>query len=210
MTSEHQHLRLYLMRHGAVESTGRLIGHTDAALAVAGLAQAQQLAAQLATTKLSAVYASDLQRAVATATPIAARHNLPVLAQPQWREIAMGEWEGRVVAELHTECPERMAQCFSDPASFAYPGGEAFSSFAARVRHALAQLLAEHNSGAIALVVHGGVCRAILGEALGMPMTHWLRLAQDYGCLNVIDWYDDIPFVWRVNQALTEHTNDKK
>jgi broad specificity phosphatase PhoE len=51
----------------------------------------------------------------------------------------------------------------------------------------------------VALVTHAGVCRTIIGTALGMPLRYWLRLGQDYGCVNVIDWYDRVPTVRRVN-----------
>jgi len=34
---------------------------------------------------------------------------------------------------------------------------------------------------------------------LGMPAKNWLRLAQDYGCVNVIDWYDVNPMLRLLN-----------
>ena len=111
----------------------------------------------------------------------------------------MGEWEGRILAALHEHAPGLVAQLFNDPASFKYPGGESFAAFTARVQRALDQLLITHGTGEVALVAHGGVCRAIIGNALGMPTHNWLRLAQDYGCLNVIDWYDVNPTVRLLN-----------
>ena len=32
-----------------------------------------------------------------------------------------------------------------------------------------------------------------------MPAKYWLRLEQDYGCLNVIDWYDGNPALRLLN-----------
>jgi len=62
-------------------------------------------------------------------------------------------------------------------------------------------LLMMHSNGQVVLVVHGGVCRTIIGTALGIPARNWLRLAQDYSCLNVIDWYDGNPILQLLNPA---------
>jgi broad specificity phosphatase PhoE len=56
-----------------------------------------------------------------------------------------------------------------------------------------------HESGNIALITHVGVCQVIIGDALGMLARNWLRLAQYYGCVNVVDWYDGNPTVKLLN-----------
>ncbi len=185
-------LRLYLIRHGEVEGVGdgQLLGRTDKPLSARGIGQAEQLAELLSTAHLSAVYSSDLQRANMTAEIITKGSNLKVQVSAAWREIDMGEWEGRTVAVLHHETPELIEQVFNDPASFQYPGGESFSAFTVRVLAGLDELLQIHKNGNVALVTHGGVCRTIISSALGMPTKNLLRLAQDYGCLNLIDWYE--------------------
>jgi len=200
-TSTQERLRLYLIRHGEVEGAadGRLLGRTDTPLSKRGVEQAHQLAEELSAARLTAVYSSDLLRARITAEIIAKRSNLKPEESSAWREIDMGEWEGRTFASLHEETPELVSQVFNDPASFQYPGGESFAGFTARVQGALNKLLRSHKSGDVALIAHGGVCRAIIGTLLGMPMRNWLRLAQEYSCLNVIDWYDYSPVLVSLN-----------
>ena len=202
-TNTGQRLRLYLIRHGEIEGTadGILVGRTDAPLSKRGLEQARQMAERLSTTQLSAVYSSDLKRARKTAEIVANRSNLEIQASSGWREIDMGEWEGRTVAALYRDAPQLVGQLFSDPASFEYPQGESFAAFIARVNTALDQLLSIHGSGEVVLVAHGGVCRTIIGTALGIPAKNWLRLAQDYGCLNVIDWYNGNPLLQLLNSG---------
>jgi alpha-ribazole phosphatase len=194
-------LRMYLIRHGEIEpaSMGKLIGRTDVALSERGVEQARRLAEKLSSVRLDAVYSSDLRRACRTAE-IIAEHN-QAIAQPSaaWREIDMGEWESRSLSALNDDEPERVASLFNDPDSFKYPGGESFVDFNRRVRGALDLLLQTHQNGEIALVAHGGVCRAIIGGVLEMPMRNWLRLAQDYGCLNVITWYELRPMLELLN-----------
>jgi alpha-ribazole phosphatase len=198
-------LRLYLIRHGEVEGAeaGRLLSRTDAPLSGRGREQSHQLAQFLSRERLTSVYSSDLLRARTMADTIATRSNLEVRESSAWREIDMGEWEGRTFAALHGEAPRLVAQIFNDPARFVYPHGESFAAFTARVRGALDKLLKTHDSGNIALITHGGVCRVIIGDALGMLARNWLRLAQDYGCVNVVDWYGGNPTVKLLNDVRT-------
>jgi alpha-ribazole phosphatase len=204
-STNQQRLRLYLIRHGEVEGAadGKLLGRTDVPLSKRGLEQSHALAEALSEAQLSAVYSSDLLRATMTAEMIAKRGNLKVQESSAWREIDMGEWEGQTVAALYYAVPRLVEQLFSEPASFKYPGGESFAAFTARVQGALEQLLTTHDSGDVALIAHGGVGRAIIGNALGMPAKYWLRLEQAYCSLNVIDWYDHIPTLQLLNQICT-------
>jgi alpha-ribazole phosphatase len=205
-----QRLRIYLIRHGEVEpaAVGKLIGQTDVELSERGLEQARRLAEKLSSARLDAVYASDLRRALRTAE-IIAEHNR-VRAQPSeaWREIDMGAWEGRTLSSLNDEAPEQVAALFDGPASFKYPGGESFSDFTTRIRGALDRLLQNHPNGEIALVVHGGVCRVIIGGILEMPVRAWLRIAQGYGCLNIIAWYQSYPALELLNFELGGLSSD--
>ena len=194
-------LRLYLIRHGEIEpaAMGKLIGHTDVALSERGVAQSRRLAEKLAYARLDAVYSSDLRRAYRTAEIIAEHNHLSAQPSVAWREINMGMWEGRTLSALNDEEPEQVVSLFDDPASFEYPDGESFADFTTRIQEAMDQLLLIHPNGEIALVAHGGVCRAIMGGVLGMPVRNWLRLAQDYGCLNVITWYEHHPMLELLN-----------
>jgi alpha-ribazole phosphatase len=194
-------LRLYLIRHGEIEpaAIGKLIGQTDVTLSERGVEQARRLAEKLSSVRLDAVYSSDLRRACHTAEIIAEHNQASAQPSAAWREIDMGAWEGRTLSSLNDEAPEQVALLFDDPASFEYPDGESFADFTMRVKRALDQLLLAHSHGEIALIVHGGVCRAIIGGVLGMPMRNWLRLAQEYGCLNVITWYEFHPVLELLN-----------
>jgi alpha-ribazole phosphatase len=202
MNDNPQRQRLYLIRHGEVEgaSDSKLIGRTDTPLSARGLEQARELAEVLASAQLSAIYSSDLERARSTAEIIAERSGLKVKQNSVWREIDMGQWEGLPMARIYDETPELVTQLFEDPVSFQYPRGESFADFMTRVQEALRELLSVNETWPIALVTHGGVCRVIIGTALGMPPCNWLRLAQDYGCLNVIDWYDENPMLSLLNR----------
>lgn len=194
-------LRLYLIRHGEIESAamGKLIGQTDVALSPRGERQARILAEKLSSVHLDAVFSSDLQRAYRTAEIIAEQNQTSAQPSAVWREINMGAWEGRALSTLNDEAPEQVASLINNPESFEYPGGESFVNFKSRIQEALDQLLLTHPHGEIALIVHGGVCRAIIGGILEIRMRKWMQLIQDYGCLNVITWYERHPMLELLN-----------
>lgn len=66
-------LRLCLVRHGetAWNAEGRVQGHIDISLSAKGLAQALAIANGLEDETFDALYSSDMQRAMQTASPTA-------------------------------------------------------------------------------------------------------------------------------------------
>lgn len=195
---------LYLIRHGEVEhaAEGRFFGHTDVALSATGLRQVEALAHQLAPEPLEAVYASDLQRARQSATPLAEARRLTPVIVPALREMAMGRWEGLTFREIREREPEALRDWLADLAAFPFPGGESVEQLRARVLPALREILARHAGGRVAVVAHGGSNRVILAEALGLPLGHLLRLAQDYAGWSVVEYRADTAILHTLNQRV--------
>ena len=48
-------------------------------------------------------------------------------------------------------------------------------------------------------MAHAGLNRVILSEAMGLPLYHLFRLDQNYGCLNIIDFFPDLAVVRLLN-----------
>jgi alpha-ribazole phosphatase/probable phosphoglycerate mutase len=69
----------------------------------------------------------------------------------------------------------------------------------ARALPRLQEALQRHPGQALALVAHAGVNRVILSEALGLDLQNLFRLDQNYGCLNIIDYFPDLAVVRLVN-----------
>ncbi|MBQ1461902.1 MAG: histidine phosphatase family protein, partial [Selenomonas sp.] len=88
--------KVIFIRHGQTEwnVTGRYQGQSDVQLTAEGRRQAEQLAADFPVDTVDAVYASDLQRAMDTAETIAQKFGLSVQAEPAFREVSFGKWEG--------------------------------------------------------------------------------------------------------------------
>ena len=197
---KHKRTTLYLCRHGEVEQAylSRSYGHLDVALSPKGVEQSEALRDALGSVPLKAVYASDLRRASYAAELLAARHGLTPILTREFREIGMGDWEGKAVADLNHNYPDLVASFFAEPLDFVFPAGEAFKEFVTRITRAVASILEAHE-GDVALITHAAVCRAILGRALQAPPKTWLRIHQDFGCINVVEWSGELPAIRLIN-----------
>jgi alpha-ribazole phosphatase len=148
---------LHLMRHGAPETPGLLMGRTDGAPTAEGIAAC---VGQTGDLPFDTIVASDLCRAGSAAQAIGAARDLPVRIDPRWRELDSGAWDGLPPAQVD---PAAMSRFWDDPDRFPPPGGERWSSLVARVSAALNALPAADTL----VVTHGGAIRAALAGLLG-------------------------------------------
>lgn len=165
--------QLCLVRHGqtAWNLEGRWQGHTDLPLNVTGLNQAHLLAAELASLRFTAIYSSDLQRALATAAVIAKNQTLPVKTDPRLRELNMGAWEGQLGSEVPTLYPAAWAERQRSPLESQPPGGESIRQLSQRVIAAITAICAENPPQSRLLIVSHGLALAVfLCHAHGQPL----------------------------------------
>ncbi len=193
--------RLYLVRHGQVAEghTNRYHGHNDIGLSPQGERQLQELAAQLQGAPLQGIYASDLTRSLNGAGTISQGRELAPQVVPEFREINFGAWEGLTFAEILEQYPSQLEARFRDLPSVRIPGGESLEDVQARALPRLRELLGRHRDAAFLIVAHAGINRVILCEAMGLSLHHLFRLEQNYGCLNIIDYFPDLAVVRLLN-----------
>ena len=158
--------------------------------------EAQALASALATLSLSAVYASPLERALATAQTVAARHGLVPVVIADLREIDFGQVEGLEFDELP---PGLQAGLLSQPSKVRFPGGETYEDLSERVCHALREIVARHGGETVAVITHAGSIRAALAAWLGIKGDAIFRIDQRTASVNVVDWVEGTPIVRLVN-----------
>ena len=178
---------IFLMRHGEIASgeTRRFVGQLDLPLTDEGIRQASYWRDALAEKDFSAVYSSDLERCVRTAQIIAGSRSLALRTISEFREIALGEWQGLEVNDVKKRFPDQLRERGANLARYRTPGGESFEDLFDRVVPTFVKLVTQAD-GDLLIVAHQGVNRMILCHALAMPVSALLRIAQDYGCLNVI------------------------
>lgn len=188
----------HLVRHGAHDLLGKvLVGRGPVSLSAAGRAEAEAVAAALAGAGLAAVVSSPRERALQTATPIAARAGLEVAVDPAVDELDLGEWTGAQLGPLHNDPRWRTFNMFR--ASTPVPGGEDMLAVQARAVALVLRLRAAYPCGVVAVVSHADVIKAVLAHFLGMPLDLMRRLEVAPASRSVVAVYQDDAVVEAVN-----------
>jgi alpha-ribazole phosphatase len=185
--------RVYLMRHGEVANGGekRYNGHIDVDITEKGVAQMHRLAGLLHDKPVTAVYSSDLIRSVKGARIISERLGLSPSPSRTLRERSVGNWEGMTAEEIQARYPDEYRSWRADLLNYRPPGGECLQDVRDRILPEYRRIIAAHGGQEIAMLLHGGVNRVILAEALGVPSLNLFRIDQAFGALNIIDHFDD-------------------
>jgi len=188
-----QKTRVYLVRHGQVVGyeTPSYNGHVDVGLTEYGLSQYQQLRERLKDEGITACYSSDLSRCATGAQiicePLAIRPHLDA----RLRELNIGIWEGMTWSEIIAKYPLEWNARLNDIVNYRVPEGESLLELADRAVPALQEIVAAHSGENILVVGHGGMNRTLLLAAIGAPLHCLFNIEQRYGCLNIIDFFDD-------------------
>jgi probable phosphoglycerate mutase len=159
----------YLIRHGESLSNaeGRVQGRYDVPLSPLGRRQAEALAGWArGLDGVAEIWSSPLERARATAAPIAAALGLEVRICADLAELHAGVFQGHFWDDLERMFPEAVARWRSGDPDYVIPGGESRAALAARGRGAI-EALAGRDAGKMIVVAHGGVLTAALGLLLG-------------------------------------------
>ncbi|MDR1659009.1 MAG: histidine phosphatase family protein [Desulfovibrio sp.] len=182
-----------LVRHGALPPNPqrRFIGASDIPLSETGREQISALAVDLNDAlrggALAAIYCSDLSRGRESAAILSASApGVPLLHEPELREICLGQWEGRTPAEVERCFPGQYAERGRNIASFRPPDGESFAMLRQRALAAHARMRARFPDGLLLVVGHAGLNRVLLAEYLALPLPDALRIPQPYACLSFL------------------------
>ena len=197
-------MRLVLVRHAEAEESalGRCYGRLNVGLSPLGRAQCAALETSLAAEPVAAVVSSPRVRALETAGAIARPHGLDVVVDEGLRELDFGELEGRTYDEIAETLPDLYAAWMTTPTEVRFPGGESYADLKARALVAVERLRSSHDGEAVVAVTHGGVVRAVVSDALGMPAERIFRLAVDPASTTVVEWLDGEPLVRCLNAGL--------
>lgn len=174
---------LHLMRHGAPEIPGLLMGKTDGAPTAVGIAAC---VAQVSDLPFEAIIASDLRRAAHAAQAIGDARNVSVQIDPRWRELDFGAWDGLLPSQVD---PAAMNRFWDDPEGHPPPGGESWSTLVARVSAALDDVPACNTL----VVAHGGAMRAALAALLGFEQRQLWAFDLPYNAVLSLRVWPGIP-----------------
>ena len=243
---------LVLLRHGETEwiIQGLFQGQSETPLSAAGRRQAELAGARLARPldppslpipggrPLEIVH-SPLARTAATAEAVATAIRLEAVGagedptsmvvrpEPGILELGQGEWEGIHQDEIARRWPDVLAGWRRRPWETWAPGGESPAQAQARVRPALAAILArlgrDHPRGTLdrpqvhgyagvsgsatqpwsILVGHDGVFKIVMLTLFGLPLTHFWMFTMALTGMTVVEFRGGRAVVRAAN--LTEH-----
>ncbi|MBF0608296.1 MAG: histidine phosphatase family protein [Candidatus Magnetobacterium sp. LHC-1] len=204
---------VYLLRHGKTigDNERRYKGHTDVPLSDEGIKQAARSARYIkkrecpaaikghASTGIQGLYCSDLSRTIESAEMIGKPFNLSPIKVEGLRERHFGRWEGMTFDEVSQTYPQEFDLWAKNPLAFSPIDGESTLDVSARVMPVFYDIIAGHKNEAIVIVAHGGVNRVILATLLGVPLENLFRIEQDFNCINIIEFHEDLPVVKALN-----------
>jgi broad specificity phosphatase PhoE len=188
-----------LIRHGMTDAVGQVMTGRAPGLLLntVGITHVATLPERLAGMPLDAVYASPLERTVATAQVLADARGLSLQIEPRVTEIDYGGWTG---LRYDAMAPDPAWQLYNGVRSVARPpGGEMLIDVQQRAVSALLDMHARHPRQTVAVVSHGDVLRAILQYFLGMPIDFVLRLELSPGRISILQLGRGAPRVLQVN-----------
>jgi probable phosphomutase (TIGR03848 family) len=191
---------IVLVRHGQTPTTGRLLPGQAPGLHLSdeGKKQAEAAAARIAKLKrVTAIYASPLERARETAMPIARARGLAVRVERGLMDLDVGTWTGARLDKV-SKRPE-WSTVQRHPSGFRFPDGESFMEMQARMTETLAKLVERHRGGVVVAVSHADPIKAVVAHALGMHLDLFQRLNVSPGSITTIAYSDGAPMVLGVN-----------
>ena len=184
------------VRHGqtAANRDGQLQGRADPPLTDLGEAQARAVAAALASTPVTRVVASPLQRAIATARAIADAHGLSVDIDDRLVELDYGDWDARGLRDVS---PEEWDAWRAD-VHFTPPGGESLVSVTARIVEFCVEQAAD---GFTVAVSHVSPIKAAVCWALGVDERASWRMHLDLATVTRVGRRGNAPYLASYNES---------
>jgi len=179
---------LLLIRHGENDfvKQNRLPGRLPGIhLNEHGQAQAAALADSLKKLPIKAVYASPLERAVETATPLAQALGLEIQLRPGLLDTHVGEWEGQLLKNLRKLPVWKQVQ--KQPSAVRFPGGESFLELQERLVTEIELIRRAHKpKELVAVVFHCDPIKLVLAHYIGLPLDGFQKLGVAPGSVSVL------------------------
>lgn len=191
-----------LVRHGQTPTTGKVLPGRAKGLHLGdtGIAQAERAGERIASLeRVSAIYASPMERTQQTAAPIAKATKLRIRTRAGLNECDFGKWTGRKLADLRKLAEWQTVQRY--PSGFRFPGGESFAEMQARITGAIVDLVAEHPGETIVCVSHADTIKAAVAHALGTHLDQFQRIVISPCSISAIVYTPGGPIVLAVNST---------
>ena len=190
--------------HSQANAAGILSGRRpNIALSEKGRTQAQELAIRLGELKVKELRVSPLQRCVETIDPwVSTKSRIRRIEDHRITEVDYGKWSGRTLRSLSREKLWKIVQ--ENPSRVFFPDGEGIANMQARAIESMHLALASSGTGAVVMVSHGDVIKALVAANLGMRLDDFQRIIIDPASVTLFDFSSKTPRLLLLNDS---HTN---
>ena len=183
-------IRLYIVRHGETEwnRERRFQGWKDSPLTEKGRQQVKSLAERLKDHEIDYLYSSPSGRTMETADIIADANDLEIIEEPGFKEINLGELEGKRSEWIKSNYPDVIYDFWNDPENYEPISGEDFYDLRERVIGTLNNILEKHPDDKILIVSHAATSKTILSDFDGKELSRlWDPPFLKAASLSVVD-----------------------
>jgi probable phosphoglycerate mutase len=190
-------MRICLIRDGETDWNleKRIQGQIDIPLNEKGRRQALEMAIHASSHGFSAIYSSDLSRALETARMLGQRRNPETIVS--LRERHFGIFQGITAEEGKSSYPEAYGKYLDRDVEYDFESGESLKAFEKRVIDSIAFLMRRHQGEAIAVVTHAGFLDIVYRRATGRD----LSAKRDFNIPNCsLNWFRFDENGWRLEQ----------
>ena len=194
-------LTLYLIRHGETiySQSGNFCGDLDPELTSSGLEMAQAFAAAYGHFSWSAIYASPMQRTIATAKPLCEAAGIEMQLREGLKEIRYGAWEGQTTEWVKQHHESDYVRWLTEPAWNPPTGGETAVQIASRASLVIAEIEATYPDGNVLVVSHKATLRTILCSLLGLDLGRYRdRIDMPACALSAVKFGDHGPMLLKL------------
>ncbi|MDL1901148.1 histidine phosphatase family protein [Anaerolineae bacterium CFX9] len=188
--------RIIFIRPGETDWNryGRWQGWVAAPLNAHGREQAQALAKFIRNIGLSALYTSDLRRALETAEILAAHLSRPPIPDRRLRERNIGAWQGLTLDEMRAWYPEEYRAMRADSMNYQIESGESRAQVLRRVQEAFAEIVASEQGETVGILSHTTAIKVLLTQIV----PGYDPYAVDIGNTSVTTLHRDAGGDWRL------------
>ena len=202
MARPSQPTMILMVRHGRTPTTGKVRPGRAKGLHLSddGVAEAKRVAERIAEMKkVSAIYASPLERTRETAAPIAKALGLDIITHKGLLECDFGSWTGASLTSLMKKKEWTTVQ--RAPSSFRFPNGESFTEMQTRIVGALDEIRRAHPGKVVVCVSHADPIKAALAHAMGTHLDLFQRIVVSTCSVSAVAYAETGPVVLTVNST---------
>lgn len=182
-------MNITLIRHTTLNiEPGVCYGQTDVDVSSQFNIEYSRLFPKLADIQFDAIYSSPLQRCAKLAEalqPHIQANKSAIQFDERLKELHFGDWEMRAWDAIPRDIFDVWAH---DYANLAPPNGETFSQLQARAKSFIIEVSSYSQHQHICVVTHGGLIRALIADALELPLKRLFRIQVDYASVTQLEF----------------------